>query len=65
MSTSQDAQELLQEARRAWAQLNQARSQLSRLARYARLTPGMKDDRSRWSKQASEAEATIARILGS
>jgi acyl-ACP thioesterase len=63
--TAEDAQELLREARRAWAQLNQARSQLARLARYARLTPGMKDDRNRWSKQASDAEATIARILGS
>lgn len=64
MDTSQDAQELLQEARRAWAQLRQAKSQLARLAGYARMTPGMKDDRARWSRLQGEAESTLLRILG-
>lgn len=59
-----DAQASLAEARRAWRAKREAESQLARLARYARLTPGMKDDRNRWSKQAHEAEQTLARILG-
>ena len=37
-----DAQASLAEARRAWRAKREAESQLARLARYARLTPGMK-----------------------
>lgn len=58
------AEDDLAEARRAWRAKREAESQLSRLARYARLTPGMKDDRNRHSARLHEAEATLARILG-
>lgn len=55
---------LLAEARRAWRAKREAESQLARLARYARMTPGMRDDRARWSARLGEAERTLARILG-
>lgn len=58
------AEDDLAEARRAWRAKREAEHQLSRLARYTRMTPGMKDDRNRWSKQAHEAGEVLARILG-
>ena len=61
--TMRDSEDLA-EARRAWRAKREAESQLARLARYTRLTPGMKDDRNRWSKQAYEAEQILTRILG-
>lgn len=58
------AEDDLAEARRAWRAKREAEHQLQRLARYTRMTPGMKDDRNRWSKQAHEAGEALARILG-
>lgn len=54
----------LEAARKAWRQKVEAEHQLARLRGYARLTPGMKDDQRRWSRQLHEATTTLARILG-
>lgn len=58
------AHDALARLRRAWADRRRAEGELARLARYSRLSPGMKDDRDRWSALASEAEATIKHVLG-
>ncbi|UGL62797.1 hypothetical protein [Xanthomonas phage FMYAK-P1] len=54
----------LREVRAAWARRREAESQLSRLAKYRTLSPGMKDDQKRWLKQLMSANAVIDRILG-
>ena len=60
-----DAEQQLAEARKAWANRRDAEFQLSRLRRYGgRLTPGMKDDQQRHCRSLSEADATLARVLG-
>ena len=59
-----DSATLLYHARKAWADKNAADFHLSRLAKYSRLTPGMKDDERRWSSLQREASATLNRILG-
>lgn len=59
-----DSFTLLRHARKAWADKNAADFHLSRLAKYSRLTPGMKDDQRRWSGLHREATATLNRILG-
>ena len=53
----------LQAAARAWTDLNIAESQISRLNGYKQLTPAMKSDRSRHSRTAAEARATLNRLL--
>ncbi|UYA99068.1 hypothetical protein P9A54_gp83 [Xanthomonas phage vB_Xar_IVIA-DoCa10] len=52
------------EVRAAWGKRREAESQLSRLAKYRTMTPGMKDDQKRWLKQLVSANAVIDRILG-
>lgn len=54
----------LAEARKAWAERRNAEVQLSRLRRYGRLSPGMKDDMQRHSMAAVRADATLQRVLG-
>ena len=54
----------LDEARTAWRNKREADSQLTRLAKYKTLTPGMKDDRAKWIKRLTAAQETLARILG-
>ncbi|UGL62864.1 hypothetical protein [Xanthomonas phage MET13-T1] len=54
----------LREVRVAWARRREAESQLSRLAKYRTLSPGMKDDQKRWLKQLMSANTVIDRILG-
>lgn len=53
----------LQRAAKAWNELNTAESQINRLNGYKNLTPGMKDDRNRFARQAAEARATLNRVL--
>ncbi|ATS92262.1 hypothetical protein [Stenotrophomonas phage DLP4] len=54
----------LDEVRAAWGKRREAESQLSRLAKYKSMSPGMKDDQKRWLKQLVSANAVIDRILG-
>ncbi|CAA2409938.1 hypothetical protein JTY56_gp80 [Xanthomonas phage Bosa] len=54
----------LDEVRAAWGLRLAAESQLSRLAKYKSMSPGMKDDQKRWLKQLVSANAVIDRILG-
>lgn len=58
------AKALLDEARKAYRQRLQANTQLTRLAKYAKLTPAMRADRGHWLKQHADAQATLDRILG-
>lgn len=54
----------LREAQRAYRARRQADIQLTRLAKYAKLTPAMKTDRGYWLKQHADAQTTLDRILG-
>ena len=59
-----EAADALARARKAWAEKLTAESQLSRLAGFRSLSPGMKDDRNRWLRRLSEADATLRSVLG-
>lgn len=60
-----DHAEALMHARKAWRDKATADSQLARLRGYrGRPTPGMRDDMDRWAKLATEADATLRRVLG-
>lgn len=59
-----DADQKLDEARKAWRDKLAAEAQLARLRRYGRLTPGMKDDQSHHTAVLLNAESTLARVLG-
>lgn len=59
-----NAEQQLADARQAWTAKHAAESELARLRRYSRLTPGMKHDQRRWFGQLTAAEATLQRVLG-
>ncbi|HEY4530896.1 MAG TPA: hypothetical protein VIG97_11340 [Luteimonas sp.] len=63
-AAQQTPEQQLGAARQAWRNKISAESQLARLRRYARLTPGMKHDQMQHSRVLSEAEATLRRVLG-
>ena len=58
------AEQQLAEARRAWRERHWAEHELTRLRRYARLTPGMKADQQQHAATLRRAEETLARTLG-
>ena len=60
----QSAESLLSQAKTAFRMKRSAERTLARLAKYARMTAGMKHDRSEAARQLASAEATLARVLG-
>ena len=59
-----DAAVLLDEARKAWADLRIAESNLSRLRGYARLNASMRQDQDDYLRQQRQAKDTLKRVLG-
>ncbi len=59
-----DAAVLLDEARKAWADLRIAESNLSRLRGYKRLNAGMRQDQDDYLRQQRQAKDTLKRVLG-
>ncbi len=62
--SADDAQGLLEQARKAWRVWRSTSSTITRLRGYARMTPAMKDDFRTASARNYEAERTLERILG-
>ncbi|HEY5805040.1 MAG TPA: hypothetical protein VIT90_15240 [Lysobacter sp.] len=56
--------ELLTQARKAWAAKLSAEGDLARLRRYKAMTEGMKRDQARHLERLNQANATLARVLG-
>lgn len=59
-----DAAVLLDEARKAWRDLQVAKDNVARLRRYSHLTPGMRDSQDASLRTLRRAEDTLKRVLG-
>lgn len=54
----------LRAAADAWRRLTRAEGELSRLGRYNRLSPAMRDDRANHSQAAAKAREDLRTLLG-